>query len=233
MGIEIKNTKDISAKYIKVLVHGPSGSGKTRLCATTGGTPLIISAEGGLLSLEGHSLDAVEVSTIEDVRDVYLMLKNEKHKFDWVCLDSISEVAEIVLSSEKKKTNDPRKAYGEMQEVMTDMIRLFRDLPMNVYISAKQDRVKDEVTGQIFFGPSAPGQKIAAALPYFFDEVFALHTWKNEEGKIQSAFQTSRDTQYEAKDRSGKLDLIESLDGQANLAAVCAKIIKKPTKTKE
>jgi len=216
----ITNTSNASAQYIKVLVHGPSGSGKTRLCGTTGGKALIISAEAGLLSLRDQNIDVWEIKSIDDLKEAYTFLQTDK-SYDWVCLDSISEVAEVVLSAEKKLTKDPRKAYGEMQDIMTGLIRAFRDLPKNIYMSAKQDKVRDEVTGGVFFGPSAPGQKIAASLPYFFDEVMALHNWKDTEGNYQSALQTRRDANYEAKDRSGALEPVE----QPNLGAIRAKIL--------
>jgi len=220
---KITNTSNVSEQFIKVLVHGASGSGKTRLCGTTGGKTLIISAEAGLLSLRGQDIDVWEVKSIEDLKEVFSFLRDDK-TYDWVCLDSISEVAEVVLSAEKKLTKDPRKAYGEMQDVMTSLIRAFRDLPKNIYMSAKQDKVKDEATGAVFFGPSAPGQKIAASLPYFFDFVFCLHNWKDAEGNYQSALQTHRDAQYEAKDRSGVLATVEA----PNLAAIREKILTQP-----
>lgn len=218
----ITNTQDVAARHIKLLVHGPAGSGKTRLCGTTGGKPLIISVEGGLLSLAGQNLDVVEIKDMNGLMEVYnFLLKDEK--YDWVCLDSISEIAEVVLSTEKAKTNDPRKAYGEMQERMMALMRSFRDLQKNIYFAAKQEKVKDEITGGILFGPSAPGQKIGPAMPYLFDEVFALHSWKDENGVIQRAFQTVKDAQYEAKDRSGKLDMIEP----PNLEHIYNKIVNK------
>lgn len=223
--MEFTNTKDIAAKYIKVLVHGPAGAGKTRLCATTGGTPLIISAESGLLSLAGTNIAVKEVTNMADLEAVYNYLLTDT-KFDWICLDSISEIAEVVLSAEKKKTNDPRKAYGEMQTIMLDLMRGFRDLPKNIYFAAKQERIKDEVTGGLLFGPSAPGQKIGPAMPYMFDLVFALHSWKDENGIVQRAFQTQKDAQYDAKDRSGKLDMIEP----PNLGAIYAKIVNQTQK---
>jgi len=220
MALTVTNTKDESAHFVKVLVHGPAGSGKTRLCATTGAKTIILSAEAGLLSLRGHDIDVFTVKTIDDLRLAYTEMQNDK-TYEWVCIDSISEVAEVVLANEKEQTKDPRKAYGEMQDIMTGLIRAFRDLPKNVYMSSKQEKVKDEITGGIIFGPSAPGQKIPAALPYFFDEVFALQNWKDAEGNLQSGFQTQRDANYEAKDRSGALDIVEP----ANLGAIYKKII--------
>lgn len=219
---KITNTKDISAKYIKLLVHGPSGSGKTRLCATTGGKTIILSAEKGLLSLSGNDIDVWEVKTIDDLREAYLFLTAD-NIYEWVCLDSISEIAEVCLLEEKVNNKDVRKAYGELSDTISETVRLFRDLNKNIYMSSKQDKVKDDMTGQIFYGPSTPGQKLSASLPYYFDEVFSLHTWKDGDGKIQSAFQTQRDNQYEAKDRSGALDMIEP----PNLSHIYNKIINK------
>lgn len=223
--MQITNTQSMTAQYLKVLVHGASGSGKTRLCGTTGGKTIIISAEAGLLSLRGQNIDVIEIKNMDDLREAYDYLEKDT-TYEWVCLDSISEVAEVVLSTEKGNTKDPRKAYGEMNEIMTKLIRLFRDLPKNVYMSAKQSKVKDEVSGGMFFSASAPGQSIATALPYFFDEVFALHSWKDAEGVIQSAMQTQRDNQYDAKDRSGALDFVEP----PNLKAVYDKIMNQQTK---
>jgi len=216
----ITNTRTVATRHIKVLVHGPAGAGKTRLCATTDGKPLIVSAESGLLSLRGHDLDVWEVTKMEDLNEVFSFLR-EDTTYDWVCLDSFSEIAEVVLANEMKLTKDPRKAYGEMQTKMVSMIRAFRDLPKNIYMSAKQTKIKDEMTGAIMYGPSAPGQKIGEALPYFFDEVFALHNWKDEQGNLQSMLQTRREGQYEAKDRSGVLNISET----PHLGQIRAKII--------
>lgn len=220
--MQITSTKDVSAKNLKVLVHGPAGTGKTRLCATTGGKPIILSAESGLLSLADFNIDVIEIKTMQDLYEAYAFLLKDT-KYDWVCLDSISEIAEVILAAEKGKTKDPRAAYGEMQNQMMQLMRGFRDLPKNIYFSAKQEKTKDEVTGGMIFGPSAPGQKVGPAMPYLFDEVFALHAWKDVEGKMHRGLQTQRDAQYEAKDRSGKLELIEHPD----LAAIAAKILTK------
>lgn len=220
--MQITNTKDAATKHIKVLVHGPAGAGKTKLCATTGGTPIILSAEAGLLSLAGADIDVIEIKSMQDLYEAYEFLSQDT-KYDWVCLDSISEIAEVVLDAEKKKTKDPRQAYGELQTIMMGLMRSFRDLPKNIYFSAKQERVKDEVTGGFVHGPMAPGTKIGPAMPYLFDLVLALHTWKDDEGNVQRALQTQKDAQYDAKDRSGKLDMVEPPD----LAHILNKIINK------
>lgn len=212
--IQLKSTKTAAFNGIKVLVYGPAGAGKTSLCATTGGNPLIISAEGGLLSLRGHDIPFIEVASMADLQQAYAFVTSEAcADFDWICLDSISEVAEVVLNHEKKQTKDPRQAYGALQEQMTDLIRAFRDIKgKNVYFSCKQERVKDELTGAMLYGPSLPGAKLAQAIPYFFDEVFALRVENDPEGKPQRWLQTIGCPQYGAKDRSGALDQFEAPD---------------------
>lgn len=208
--MQIINTKDIPQPKVKILVHAPAGAGKTRLSATVPNN-IVLSAEAGLLSLRDESIDTVAIKSLDDLREAHSFLASDK-KYEWVTLDSISEIAETVLAAEKKKAKDVRQAYGEMQEIMTSLIRSFRDLDKNVYFSAKQERTKDEITGGFIYSPSAPGTKVGASLPYFFDECFALHTWRDEEGNLQRRLQTQRDNQYEAKDRSGALDFYEVAD---------------------
>lgn len=218
--MEIKNTKQAAQHGVKCLVYGQSGAGKTRLCSTVE-APLIISAEAGLLSLRDHDLPYVEVNSMDELREVYSFVTSSKEadQFNWIMLDSISEIAEVVLAAEKAKSRDPRKAYGELQDQMTSLMRSFRDLPRNVYMSAKCERVQDD-SGALMFQPSMPGNKLAQQIPYLFDEVFALRVHKNEDGTISRALQTASDGSYTAKDRSGALETYESAD----LGAIYRKI---------
>lgn len=224
MAVKLINSRDAARlSGVKLLVYGVAGAGKTRLCASAPDSPVIISAESGLLSLRDEDIPVIEVSSIADVHEAYTFLAQsaEGKQFGTVCLDSISEIAEVVLGHEKKVNKDPRAAYGQLSEQMTDLLRAFRDLPgRNVYMSAKLERIKDESTGAVMFGPSMPGQRLAQALPYLFDEVFALRVEKDVDGNPQRWLQTQADFQYAAKDRSGALDAFETPD----LAAIVKKI---------
>lgn len=200
---------------IKVLVHGPAGAGKTSLCGTTGEPTVIISAEAGLLSLRGHDIPVIEVKSLADVHEAYKFIttSEDAKAFKWVCLDSISEIAEVCLTYEKSKTKDPRQAYGALQDEMGALIRAFRDLPgKNVYFSCKQERKDDQMTGANMYFPSLPGSKLGQGIGYFFDEVFALRVERDADGNVSRWLQTGRDFQYEAKDRSGALDQFEPCD---------------------
>lgn len=225
MAVTLTSTKD-SAEIngLKFLVHGPAGAGKTSLCATTGEPTVIISAESGLLSLRDHDIPVIEVKTLDQLYEAYDFVVNTEQGqgFKWVCLDSISEIAEVVLNHEKKVAKDPRQAYGALAEKMTDLIRAFRDLPgRNVYFSCKQERAKDEQSGAMLYYPAMPGNMLKQGVGYFFDFVFALRVEKDADGNPTRWLQTSRDYNYEAKDRSGSLEMFESPD----LAAIAAKVI--------
>ncbi len=221
MAISVKSTRNLVAAGVKVLVYGQAGAGKTSLIKTLP-QPIVLSAEGGLLSIQDADLPYIEISSMEVLREAYQWLtqSDEAKGFQSVALDSISEIAEVVLNAEKKATKDPRQAYGAMQEQMADIIRAFRDLPgRHVYMSAKLEKTQDEM-GRVLYSPSMPGNKTGQSLPYFFDEVLALRVEKDGDGNTQRALMCDSDGLWLAKDRSGKLSAWEAPD----LGAVISKI---------
>jgi len=213
MAVLLKRTKEATAQAVKLLVYGQAGAGKTSLIPTLP-TPIILSAEGGLLSIADTNLPFIEITSMTDLREAYQWLTSsaEAAEFESVALDSISEIAEVVLNHEKKINKDPRAAYGAMQEQMADIIRAFRDLPgKHVYMSAKLEKTQDEM-GRVLYAPSMPGNKTGQSLPYFFDEVLALRVEKDAEGNTRRALMTDGDGLWLAKDRSGKLEVWEDAD---------------------
>ena len=223
---------------IKALVYGPAGMGKTMLSATLP-APVIISAESGLLSLRPqniarvfgenaqgicYDIPVIEVKTVQDLTEAYnwFTTSPQAANFQSIAIDSLSEIAEVVLNNAKRQVKDPRQAYGELLEKMETLIRLFRDLPnKNVIMMAKMESYKEELTGIVKYGPSMPGSKLGQKLPYFFDEVFRLGVNKDQQGASYRFLQTQPDLQFEAKDRSGSLDPVEF----PNLTHVFNKII--------
>jgi phage nucleotide-binding protein len=221
MAINLRSTKGLHANGVKLLVYGNAGTGKTSLIPTLP-TPVVLSAEGGLLSIADADISYVEVSSYDTLMEAYKWVtgSDEAKHFESIALDSISEIAEVVLNHEKKIAKDPRQAYGAMQEQMSDIIRAFRDIPnKHVYFTAKCEKATDE-TGRILYAPSMPGNKTGQQLPYFFDEVLALRVEKDAEGVAQRALMCDSDGIWQAKDRSGKLDTWEAPD----LGAIIAKI---------
>ena len=221
MAIHLKSTKNWASSGVKVLVYGQAGAGKTSLI-TTLPNPVILSAEGGLLSIADADVPYIEIRDITSMREVlhWLTESAEAKNFQSVALDSISEIAEVVLNIEKKKTKDSRQAYGVMQEQMSEIIRSFRDLAvLHVYMTAKLEKTQDEM-GRFMYSTYMPGNKMGPQLPYFFDEVLALRVEQDSDGVLQRALMCQSDGCWSARDRSGKLEAWES----PNLDAIIKKI---------
>jgi hypothetical protein len=223
--MKITKTNDQSSHFLKMLVYAGPGDGKTRLCATTDdpeGT-VIISAEAGLLSLRDYNLTAIEVKSLADVAEAFKWISNseEGRRMSWVCLDSISEIAEVVLAYEKSENKNAMRAYGQMADQMQNLIRGFRDLPgKHVYMTCKQERTQLD-DGSLVFGPSMPGKNLTNGIGYYFDELFCLRVHTSETGEITRYLQTASNGSYQCKDRSGALELFE----EPNLTHIKNKIL--------
>lgn len=223
MALKFSTTdKEARMNGVKILVYGESGVGKTTLCATAPAA-IILSAESGLLSLGGFRIPVIKIEKFEDLNEAFKWVTESKDaaQFQTICLDSVTEIAEVVLANAKKSAKDPRQAYGELIDKMNVVIKGFRDIPgKNVYMSSKMEYTKDELTGAMKYGPMMPGSKLGQQLPYLFDEVFRLGVFKTTKNEQYRALVTQPELQYVAKDRSGKLDAIE----QPNLAHIISKI---------
>ena len=136
---------------IKGLIYGESGAGKTSLCGTTlAEQTLILSAENGLLPLKGLNIKVWKIKTVEDLIEAHARLYSARDnwQYRYVHIDSLSEIAEVVLANAKRIVKDPRQAYGELTDKMMMTVREFRDLPgRDVWFYAKAEYDKDEISG--------------------------------------------------------------------------------------
>lgn len=223
---------------VKIAVFGRAGMGKTVLNATLP-NPIMLSAESGSLSLRKANIERmfgvgnpsicydvpmIQITQLSDLEEAYQWLTEsaEANNFQSVSMDSVSEIAELVLKVALQKSKDPRQAYGEVQDKVSTLLRAYRDLQgKHVYFSAKQGETKDDANGAIKYGVSMPGAKLGIAVPYFFDEVFAYRIGRDETGKEFRYLQTNPDFQYESKDRSGALNAME----YPHLGAIIQKIM--------
>lgn len=213
MAINLQSTATIASSGVKVLVYGQAGAGKTTLIKTAP-APLILSAEAGLLSLAGTDIPFIEIHSIAELGEVgqWITQSKEAAQFKTICLDSISEIAEVCLSEAKQSLKDGRAAYGEMADQMSKVIRAYRDIPgRNIYFTAKMDKSESD-TGARLFAPSMPGKTLTQQLPYFFDEVLALRLVTDKDGNTGRALMCAPDTMWTAKDRSSRLAAWEPAD---------------------
>lgn len=212
MAIEILSTKR-EVHHIKCMVYGESGIGKTVLCSTAP-NPVIISSEEGLLSLADLDIPVIEVT---DLKSTLAAIKWAKTcEYSTICLDSLSELGEVLLNEFKLEEKDPRKAYMKMGEELTSIMRTLRAMEKHIVVVCKQGISKDEIIGKVSYAPGMPGQAFTVQVPYFLDLLFAYRIKK--EGRF---LQTQPTYQYMAKDRSGKL----SAEEKPNLTAIFDKIL--------
>ena len=223
---------------VKVLAHGDSGVGKTALTATLP-TPVLISAESGSLSLKTENLirlfgpnnptvtynmPIILIENIDDLIEAYNWCASsaEARQFQSIGLDSLTEVAEVILNNAKKQVKDARQAYGELISKMENTVRLFRDLPQkHVLMVAKTEPLKDDLSGVVKYSPAMPGSKLGPELAYFFDEVFYVGVNNHPQHGKYRYLQTQPDLQRVAKDRSGALAEMEA----PNMTSVINKIL--------
>jgi hypothetical protein len=152
---------------------------------------------------------------------------DEKGKATWryktICLDSLTEISEINVQKYQKIFPDRKDSFpmwGEYGKSMRDLVKHFRDLPYNVFMTALSEPDKDE-TGKRFMGIDIAGS-ISKKIGQYFDLVLYVHV--NAEGK-RSIITRSTDT-IQCKDRSGVLDPVEPPD----LSVIMSKIMEEKIK---
>jgi phage nucleotide-binding protein len=233
--MKITNTKEQAQLPIKVLVYGKPGVGKTTLAKTLTEKTLIISAEGGLLSLSGADIDVIDLLTDDSgalipkekryprLQEVYkFLLSKEAEKYKCVFIDSLTEVNQVIMDQlhiEYPDRKDSLPMFGELNKRMRAFVKSLRDLPgKSVVITALSEIDKDE-DGKMYQTVTLIG-KFASQLPALFDEVFLMTAVKDEEGTQKRVLITQATERLVAKDRSGKLSTIEAPD----LGAIFTKI---------
>ena len=125
MAIKVKSTRAV-VHNVNCMVYGESGIGKTTLLATAP-SPLILSIEGGLLTLADKDVPVIEIGSFKEIDEIHTWLQESKEadKYKTICTDSLSEEAELILAEEMQKTKDGRQAYGSMAEIFTRWFRFY------------------------------------------------------------------------------------------------------------
>lgn len=215
--VSITSTRSGVDRKVKIFVYGKPGTKKTLSIATLP-NPIIISAENGLLSLRDHDLPVITVTSMQDVYEAYELASSGE--YDSVAVDSISEIASMLLDAEEPLHKNGMAVYGAVMKKVSKMVRCFRDLPMHVYMTAKAEKSQDQ-DGKISWSPALPGTKLGPLLQHDFDEVFAARMERAKDGSVFYGFMTQGDNEWTARDRSGALDMWEPQD----LGAIINKIL--------
>lgn len=215
--MNIQYTDKINAKDgVKSVLYGPSGIGKTRLIATAP-RPFIFNAEKGLLSLKKFRIPYVTINTYKELEEAFLWATKsaEAKNYDTFALDSLSEIAEVVMAMERKKNPDPRKYSPAASDSIYHLVRSFRDLPQKHIVCIAKQMAVDVTISPVesikCMTPMMPGDKLQNNLPYFWDIIAHMYNGVAD-GKTWEALHTRSSPYWVAKDRGGNLDEIEYPD---------------------
>ncbi|RYU61316.1 ATP-binding protein [Methylolobus aquaticus] len=152
-------------------------------------------------------------------------------KYETYFVDSITVLSRLCFQwckgqpqafSEKTGKPDARGAYGLLgSELITALTHLQHARGKNVFLVGILDEKVDDYNRKVF-SLQIDGSKTGLELPGIVDEVITLAELKAEDGSLQRAFvcQTLNPWGYPAKDRSGRLDLVE----EPHLGRLMAKI---------
>lgn len=228
-------TVDVGSRFAALII-GTAGIGKTSLLRTLMGqefdvaqnawtqvgNPIgrvcVLSAESGLLCVrdlvQGGYVEGFKIGSLVDFKEALstLSLPEYREKYQWLFIDSLTEISSRCVEAMKAKYPDKKDSYpmwGEYTDTMTGLIKAFRDMTCyNVVFLCLDDVEKDELNRR-YIGPDISGSGLKQRLPSYFDEVLYLVQLTNEQGVPYRAFLCQPSDKYKAKDRSGRLGQIE------------------------
>ena len=143
-------------------------------------------------------------------------------KYETIFIDSITVASRECFKwsqvqpeamSEKTGKPDTRGAYGLLGREMIRWLTHLQHCPKSIVVSGILDQEVDDLK-RISWNPQVEGSKTARELPGIFDQVVTLQNFKNDDGTMYRAFvcQQQNPWNYPAKDRSGRLELLEAPD---------------------
>lgn len=182
-------------KFAKVLVYGDSGVGKTVFASSAPRPILWLESEGGTHSIgDKEGIDIARVEGLESYREALTYLLQNPGVYKTVVIDSFSETQAAVLKDIMDavvaidKTRDEFSPqfgeWGRLTGIMREIARAYRDLPMNVVITALAREDKDEFTGKTKVRPRL-SPTLADELPAFMDAVIFLYAASMKKGEVE------------------------------------------------
>jgi hypothetical protein len=193
MNLPILNTKDVARlEKTKTLLYSNHGWGKTTACKHYQehfGPGLILSGEAGLKSLGKSEIDYMPFSSWDGKHEpengvlsfvgITKIMNTEAFKkkdYQWVAIDSLTELSERLLSHLEKKHEGNKNKFEIWSDYSRDMLgclKWIRDnSQMHVLVTCLAKEESDPNGGTQYW-PLVKGNAVAKHVPSLFDYVFA------------------------------------------------------------
>jgi len=210
-------TSPEAIKWLNFLIYGEPGVGKTKLIGSAQlheltKPLLLLDIEGGTVTLRKQKdIDVVQVRSIDQIVEVHndLRVNNNGH-YKSVAIDSLSELADLDMRDvmremlQRQPGRDPdvadKREWGIVRTHMRKIVRAYKDLEMNTFMTALSMKEKDDTTGALTYYPQLAG-KLRTEIPGFFDVVGYMYTRTNGE-EITRRIQFQKSEKVTAKDRT-------------------------------
>lgn len=197
------NIKPVSEtdKFLKVMIYGDPGIGKTVLSATATQNPamektLVVNIEGGMLSIAGTEAMATDqIKSMKEVEELMWALSSRQAGFEdynTIVIDSGTELQTLslegIVAAAKKKKSDRDldeiyiEDYGKSTACLKRIFRHFRDLPMNIIVTALTKRIMPPIASKKTTPLKVLPQftsKLADSLSGYMDAVWYMYLDEN------------------------------------------------------
>lgn len=206
--------------YVRCTIYGASWVGKT-VFAGTAPDALFASSEQWLLSIVStlwYNPNYVDITSIEDMQELYKYLKAGNHGYKTLVIDSLSEINEMIKDGIEKKSGREMqiKERWELFRKIKWIMRGIKDLPMHVIVIC-QEKINNDWDAVLNRMPMLNG-KNATEIAYMMDIVAYMYIDKNWERHIT----TSPSDKIVSKDRTGKIGRDASLNFNDWVSAVAS-----------
>lgn len=202
---DLRPAGQLAVRYgVKMLVFGPPGGGKTPAIRTAP-NPVLLATEPGLLSLRGSNIPTWEAGTAERCEEFrkWFFGSKEASKFDTVCIDSVSQLAEHYLAKAERGNKHGLAAYGAMAEDVAGFTEaLYFQREKHAYLVCKEDILDDG-----WRRPYFPGKELHKKIPHRYDVIMrAAKVLIPELGREEYAFQTTSTMNWVCRSRQNPDD---------------------------
>lgn len=219
--------------FVNLLVYGMSGSGKTVFGGSGNNVLFLAPEDDGTLSAKrmGSTAQKWPIKRWADLNEAYEWLyDNEDHGFDWIVIDSATEMQQMLLRDileTANRENDKRDLdipalpdHQKWQNKFKRFVKAFNALPVNVLWLALA-RSEEDQNKEDFLCPDIAGKKYQLALTFasymtsfgyleVTDKTYA-NPRRNEDGQPETVVRTVRQITWQdtgtirGKDRTNRL----------------------------